>query len=104
MSIGVFWFSTLSSLWTSGSARPAHAAASLPYHEFSDGPYKVQGNTIVCADGKTYLFHGMGRDSLEFDCNGDGFFDSQYLAYMGPGNSTGSYWYWFANIVRFATL
>ena len=73
MSIGVFVFTPLSAFWTHMNA---HAASSLPYHEFADGPYSVKGNTIVGTDGKQYLFHGVGRDSLEFDCSGDGFLDA----------------------------
>jgi endoglucanase len=61
-----------------------------------DGPYSVKGNTIVGADGKQYLFHGVGRDSLEFDCRGDGFLDAAQLAFIGPGTAT----YWYANTVR----
>src|SRR5450755_3929315 len=52
---------------------------------FADGPYTVQGNAIVGVDGKRYLFHGVGRDSLEYNCWGDGHFDAQELAYMGSG-------------------
>jgi endoglucanase len=100
MSIGVFAFSPLSSLLLHGSDNAAKAASPLPYHEFANGPYSVKGNTIVGADGKPYLFHGMGRDSLEFDCNGDGFLDAAHLAFMGPGNSGPGGTYWYANTVR----
>jgi hypothetical protein len=100
MTVGVFVFTPLSSIWIHANNTNVHAASSLPYHGFADGPYTVKGNTIVGTDGKPYLFHGVGRDSFEFDCNGDGFFDSTHLAYMGPGTSgpTGTYWY--ANSVR----
>ena len=66
MSIGVFAFTPLSSFWTHMSSNNAHAASPLPYHAFADGPYNVQGKTIVGADGKPYLYHGVGRDGLEF--------------------------------------
>src|SRR5215831_3149486 len=100
VTIGAFAFTPLSSLWTHLSNTAARAASSLPYHEFADGPYTVKGNTIVGADGKQYLFHGVGRDSLEFDCNGDGFLDSTHLAFMGPGTSGPGGTYWYANTVR----
>jgi endoglucanase len=100
MSIGVLWISPLSLFVMHGSGSSVHAASSLPYHEFADGPYKVQGNTILGADGKTYLFHGVGRDGLEFDCTGPGFTDSAHLAFMGPGSSGGTYWW--SNTVRLA--
>ncbi|MGZ6367257.1 MAG: glycoside hydrolase family 5 protein [Ktedonobacteraceae bacterium] len=100
LSIGMFAFTPLSAFWSHISGSPVHAASPLPYHEFADGPYSVQGNTIVGTDGKPYLFHGVGRDSLEFDCNGDGFFDSAHLAFMGPGTSGPNGTYWYANTVR----
>src|SRR6266487_1675951 len=100
MSIGMFAFTPLSSFWTHRGGSTAHAASPLPYHEFADGPYNVQGNTIVGADGKPYLFHGVGRDSLEFDCNGDGFLDAAHLAFVGPGTSRPGGTYWYANTVR----
>ena len=79
---------------------PAHAASSLPYHEFADGPYKVSGNKIIGADGKQYIFHGVGRDGLEFECTGDPQLDSTHLALMGPGNSGSGSTYWWSNTVR----
>src|SRR5579885_716714 len=42
----------------------------------ANGPYTVKGNKIVDANSNPYLFHGVGRDGLEYDCNGDGFFDA----------------------------
>ena len=99
MSIGVFAFTPLSAFWTHMNDA-AHAASSLPYHEFADGPYSVKGNTIVGTDGKQYLFHGVGRDSLEFDCSGDGFLDAAHLAFLGPGTSGPCGTYWYANTVR----
>src|SRR6266487_8643 len=100
--IGVFWLKLLSSsaVYKRGNATSAHAASSLPYNEFANGPYRVQGNAILGVDGKRYLFHGIGRDSLEFACGGDGFFDAQHLAYMGPGTNTSNGTYWYANTVR----
>ena len=100
LSIGMFAFTPLSAFWAHISGSSVHAASPLPYHEFADGPYSVQGNTIVGTDGKPYLFHGVGRDSLEFDCNGDGFFDTAHLAFMGPGTSGPNGTYWYANTVR----
>jgi endoglucanase len=102
VSIGVFWFQPFSSIWAhkTGIASPVHATSSLPYNEFANGPYTVQGNAILGVDGKRYLFHGIGRDSLEYDCKGDGFFDAQHLAYMGPGANTSNGTYWYANTVR----
>jgi aryl-phospho-beta-D-glucosidase BglC (GH1 family) len=64
------------------------------------GPYTVQGNLILAADGKPYLFHGIGRDGLEYSCTGDGHFDSQELAYMGSGTNRAGITYWRANTVR----
>ncbi len=100
--IGVFWLKLLSSsaVYKIGNATSVHAASSLPYNEFANGPYRVQGNAILGVDGKRYLFHGIGRDSLEFACGGDGFFDAQHLAYMGPGTNTSNGTYWYANTVR----
>jgi endoglucanase len=64
------------------------------------GPYTVQSNLILAADGKPYLFHGIGRDGLEYSCTGDGHFDSQELAYMGSGTNRAGIVYWGANTVR----
>jgi len=83
-----------------GAGRAAHAASPLVYHEFADGPYKVSGNQIIGADGKQYIFHGMGRDGLEFACTGDSALDSAHLAFMGPGTSSASGTYWWGNTVR----
>src|SRR5579872_6464860 len=71
----------LASFITHGAAGSAHAASTLPYHEFADGPYKVSGNKIIGADGTQYIFHGIGRDGLEFECTGDPFLDSAHLAF-----------------------
>src|SRR5947208_285078 len=102
MSISVFAFTPLSSFWTHMSGGTAHAASSLPYHEFANGPYNVQGNTIVGADGKPYLFHGVGRDGLEFLClpSDVTFVDTAHLAFMGPGTSGPGGTYWYGNTVR----
>ncbi|HLX56353.1 MAG TPA: cellulase family glycosylhydrolase [Ktedonobacteraceae bacterium] len=83
----------------SNSSARASSPHSLTYHEFADGPYAVQGNQIIGVDNQPYIFHGIGRDGLEFTCTG-GFFDAQHLAYMGPGTSTSGNTYWFANTVR----
>ena len=103
LSVGVFCFSSLSTPWTHGSGSVAHASSSLPYHQYANGPYKVQGNTVVGLDGKPYFFHGMGRDSMEFYCPGNpGLFNTQHLALMGSpianGLTGGIYWY--GNTVR----
>jgi endoglucanase len=103
MSVGLFWFSPLSSFWTHSRSNSTHAASSLPFHQFADGPYKVQGNAILGNDNTSYLFHGIGRDSLEYYCPGNvGYFNQQHLALMGPpisnGLSGGTYWY--GNTVR----
>ena len=85
----------------SGAGSSAHAAASsLPYHQFADGPYHVSGNQIIGADGKQYIFHGVGRDGLEFECTGDPLLDSAHLAFMGPGTSGPGGTYWWGNTVR----
>ncbi len=97
MTIGVLWLSPLSSL---GANRSEAHAASLTFHQYADGPYTVKNNTIVGADGTPYLFHGVGLDSLEFLCNGDGLLDSAHLAFIGPGNSGPGGTYWYANSVR----
>ncbi|HEX9090278.1 MAG TPA: cellulase family glycosylhydrolase [Anaerolineales bacterium] len=102
MSLGVFWLSPLSTLWTPGSGNAVQAASSLPYHEFADGPYTVRSNTILGADGKSYLFHGVGLDGLEFLCLPSEFnySDPAHLAFMGPGTSGPNGTYWYANTVR----
>ena len=64
------------------------------------GPYTVKGNLILAADGKPYLFHGIGRDGLEYSCTGDGHFDAQELSYMGSGTNGSGITYWDANTVR----
>src|ERR1700693_5898318 len=69
---GAFWFKPMISFLTNTGGHTAHASSSLPYHEFADGPYTVKGNSIVGADGQSYLFHGVGRDGLEFSCTGGG--------------------------------
>ncbi|MGZ6386520.1 MAG: glycoside hydrolase family 5 protein, partial [Ktedonobacteraceae bacterium] len=100
MTIGMFALTPLGAFWLHLGGSNAKAASPLPYHEFANGPYTVKGNTIVGADGKQYLFHGVGRDSLEFDCSGDGFLDAAHLAFMGPGTSGPNGTYWYANTVR----
>src|SRR5579859_1890709 len=90
----------LASFMTHRSVFPAHAASSLPYHEFANGPYKVSGNKIIGADKTQYIFHGVGRDGLEFECTGDPALDSAHLAFMGPGTSGPNGTYWWGNTVR----
>src|SRR5450432_2121903 len=78
-----------------------HAATPvLPYNAAANGPYTVKGNTIVGANGKQYIFHGIGRDGLEYNCSGEGPFDKQSLSYMGSGTNTATTTYWYANTVR----
>jgi len=102
VSMNVFWLQPFSSSGAhqTENAFPISTTSSLPYNEFANGPYTVQGNAVLGSDGKPYLFHGIGRDSLEYDCKGDGFFDAQHLAYMGPGTNSSSGTYWYANTVR----
>ncbi len=64
------------------------------------GPYRVQGNVILAADGQPYLFHGVARDDLEYECAGDGHYTADELAYMGSGTNTATATYWGANTVR----
>ncbi len=82
--------------------QPGHAY--LPLAKFRlqgiDGPYHTQGNLILGADNKPYLFHGIARDDLEYDCGGDGHYTQQELAFMGAGKSTAQDVYWGANLVR----
>jgi endoglucanase len=82
--------------------QPGHAY--LPLAKFRlqgiDGPYHTQGNLIIGADNKPYLFHGIARDDLEYDCGSDGHYTQQELAYMGTGKSTAQDMYWGANLVR----
>jgi len=85
---------------TRASSKPVVAKKQATGNAFADGPYTVQGNAIIGADGKRYLFHGVGRDSLEYNCWGDGHFDAQELAYMGSGSGKYAVTYWGANTVR----
>jgi endoglucanase len=79
---------------------PAYAAGGLPYDATANGPYTVKGNMIVDASGQQYIFHGIGRDGLEYNCSGDGPLDQAHLAYMGSGNGGSGGTYWGANTVR----
>src|SRR5579859_5564447 len=90
----------LASFMMHRSVFPAHASSSLPYHEFANGPYKVSGNQIIGADKTQYIFHGVGRDGLEFECTGDPALDSAHLAFTGPGTSGPNGTYWWGNTVR----
>ncbi len=99
--VGAIWFSPLGSLLGHKSITPARAASPLPpNHTSADGPYKVQGNAILGVDGARYIFHGVGRDGLEFSCTGDSYMDTAHLAFMGPGTSGPAGTYWWANTVR----
>src|SRR5260370_5415670 len=95
--VGVFWFEPFISIWAHKIGSPVQAASSLPYNEFANGPYTVQGNAILGADGQRYLFHGIGRDGLGYTCNGDGFFDAQHPALMRPSANTSSGTNWHPN-------
>jgi endoglucanase len=100
--LSAIWFGPFNFLLRSKSTTSAHAAASLPFNQFANGPYTVQGSSILGNDGKPYLFHGVGRDGLEFICTGPGYLDTPHLALMGPpisnGVTGGTYWY--GNTVR----
>ena len=94
VAMGVIWYIPrgFSQAQGSGNIRPAVTLA--------NGPYKVSGNQILDAQGHPYLFHGIGRDALEYACNSDGYFDSTHLSYMGYGKSGNGVYYWDANTVR----
>ena len=106
----LFWFSPLHAEGSQSQAhiatpstpipRPTATKSRVPGNAQSNGPYKVQGNVILGADGKRYLFHGIGRDSLEYSCWGDGHFDAQELSYLGWGTNTKTVTYWGVNTVR----
>jgi endoglucanase len=92
---------TVTTIATKTSSTPVTTTQpSLSRNAQALGPYTVSGNVILAADGKPYLFHGVGRDSLEYTCWGDGHFDAQELSYMGSGTNTHSITYWGANTVR----
>ncbi len=80
----------------------AHAAmaGTLRYSATANGPYSVQGNTVVDKNGQQYIIHGIARDGLEYNCSGEGPLDSQHLAYLGSGINTTTGTYWGANTVR----
>src|SRR5712671_6589912 len=94
VAMGVVWYIPrgLTQAASNNYIRPASTMA--------NGPYSVKGNQILDSTGRPYLFHGIGRDSLEYDCTGDGFFDSQHLSYMGYGHTGNGITYWDANAVR----
>ncbi|MFL5659143.1 MAG: hypothetical protein ACJ8CB_33790, partial [Ktedonobacteraceae bacterium] len=81
-----------------------HVASYLPLSKFHlrgiDGPYHTQGNLILGADNRPYLFHGVARDDLEYLCTGDGHYTRQELAYMGIGDNSTHATYWGGNVVR----
>ncbi len=80
----------------------AHAAmtSNPAYSTTANGPYSVQGNSIVDKNGQAYLIHGIARDGLEYNCSGEGPLDAQHLAYLGAGVNTTTGTYWGANTVR----
>jgi hypothetical protein len=101
----------LASLWLLGggllvhrlSAGPvtqAAARASLPYHAYAAGPYRVQGNTILDVQGEPYYFHGVARDGLEFSCQGDAYLNEANLALLGPRVAGVEGTFWYGNTVR----
>lgn len=77
-----------------------HVSSKINSAAYANGPYTVKGNAILDASGKPYLFHGIGRDSLEYSCWGDGHLDAQELSYMGLGSNHYAATYWGANTVR----
>lgn len=81
-------------------SKPTATKSRVPGNVQSKGPYKVQGNVILGVNGKRYLFHGIGRDGLEYSCWGDGHFNTQELSYLGWGTNTKTATYWGANTVR----
>lgn len=101
---GIFSFSPPRSTSAHGSTFSIDASAAGTYltnTTRAHGPYTVQGNTILDSSGHPYLFHGIGRDSLEYSCNGDGYFDAQSLAFLGRrGTNSAPGTYWDANTVR----
>ena len=108
--VTLFWFSPLHAEGSQSQAhivpsstpipRPTATKSRIPGNAQSNGPYKVQGNVILGVDGKRYLFHGIGRDSLEYSCWGDGHFNAQELSYLGWGTNTKTVTYWGVNTVR----
>jgi endoglucanase len=78
----------------------AKTGANLHASTTANGPYRVQGNKILDANGNQYLIHGIGRDDLEYNCQGDGYFDAAHLALMGAGTNGPNAVYWYANTVR----
>jgi endoglucanase len=102
VSLGVFWVGPINSLLTSTKTTTVHATSSLPFNQYANGPYKVQGKTILGADGKPYIFHGVGRDGFEFICTGPQPLDIPHLALMGApiSNGVAGGTYWYGNTVR----
>jgi hypothetical protein len=86
--------------FTASLSKPTATKSNRPISAQSDGPYRVVGNVIQGVDGKPYLFHGVGRDSLEYSCWGDGHFSAKELAYLGWGTNTATITYWSVNSVR----
>jgi endoglucanase len=101
VALGVFWVGPVNFLLTSTKTTNVHAT-SLPFNQYANGPYKVQGNIILGADGKPYIFHGVARDGFEFLCTGPQPLDTPHLALMGPpiSNGVAGGTYWYGNTVR----
>src|SRR5437764_170286 len=99
VSTGVLWFSPKGSTQAHAGTSSGSKKLSSSYTQ-AMGPYSVQGNKILASNSQPYLFHGIGRDSLEYTCTGDGHFSTQELAYMGPGTNSPGNTYWDANTVR----
>lgn len=93
-----FWY--YAPLFSAGAFPHSTNVVLPPYHTTALAPYKISGNTILGKDGRPYQFYGIGRDSLEYSCTGDGHFSKQELAYMGSGRNTATATYWRANTVR----
>lgn len=102
-------WSVVAVIWQVGAVRSAEARviqdAPLPYSATEQGPYTVKDNMILDARGNPYLFHGIARDGLEYDCVGrDGPYTRQALAFMGtpldPDLDVNAGTYWGGNTVR----
>ena len=64
VSMNVFWLQPISSYLgaqvTRENASPVEKTSSLSYNKYANGPYTVQGNSILGSDGKTYCFMVLG--------------------------------------------
>lgn len=93
-------FASITHVAHAATSAVAKTAAGPRSSTTANGPYTVQGNKILDKNGNQYLIHGIGRDGLEYNCSGDGFFDQQHLSYMGSGTNGANAVYWYANTVR----